>query len=147
MRLDYYTKDDKAKTSKEVAERLANIEHLTFRSDKQVGSIGNPQRGRSVFTRTIDLTFAMIRKYAPPIHWLGALVSALTLFCYIRLVALTAHLRTIGSTQWPDISAGSVVALWHKDAPSLVTAFAIRRPKVPCWIMISSDSRGDCLAL
>jgi lysophospholipid acyltransferase (LPLAT)-like uncharacterized protein len=53
----------------------------------------------------------------------------------------------MGATQWPDICAGSVVALWHRDAPSLVTAFAVSRPKVPCWIMISSDSRGDCLAL
>lgn len=103
--------------------------------------------GRNFFTRTLDVGFALVRKYAPPVHWLGAALSATTLFLYVRLVAFTGRLLTMGQIRWPDVPAPCVLALWHRDAPSLLVAFAKRRPHARTVIMIARDPRGDYIAL
>lgn len=53
----------------------------------------------------------------------------------------------MGERRWPDVPARCVLALWHQDAPSLLVAFAMRRPTVRSLIMIARDPRGDCIAL
>jgi len=147
MQSNYYIYNEKGKTEKETAvTRLALIQQLTTSSvGREVH--GRHSLGRNVVTRTIDSLLALARQYVPPVHWLGAAVTAVILFLYVRLVAFTSHLRSVGEKAWPDLSAGSVLALLHRDAPSLLVAFVMRRPQVPCSIMISGDSRGDCLAL
>ena len=140
-------KEDEAKpTTDLVSERLALFEELTSVSVRHAVS-DKPNTGRNSWTRAIDLIFALIRRYAPPIHKLSVVLTAVILYCYARLVALTSRLRSAGEKPWPDIPAGCVLALWHRDAPSLLIAFLMRRPLAPCSIMISGDSRGDYLAL
>lgn len=140
-------KEDEAKpTTDSVSERLALFEELMSVSGRHPVS-NKASSGRNVWTRTIDHIFAFIRRYAPPIHKLNVLVTAVVLYCYAWLVALTSRLRRGGERAWPDVPAGSVLALWHRDAPSLLIAFLKRQPLVPCSIMISGDSRGDYLAL
>jgi lysophospholipid acyltransferase (LPLAT)-like uncharacterized protein len=147
MQLNYYTKEDEAKpTTGPVSERLALFEELMSKSVRHAVS-DKPNTGRNSWTRTVDLIFAFIRRYAPPIHRLSVVLTAVVLYCYARLVAFTARLRLAGERAWPDIPAGCVLALWHRDAPSLLIAFLMRRPLPPCSIMISGDSRGDYLAL
>ena len=144
--MNYHTKEDEAKpTTGPVSERLALFEELISASVRHAVS-DKPNTGRNSWTRIIDLTFASIRRYAPPIHRLSVVVTAVVLYCYARLVAFTARLRSTGERAWPDVPAGCVLALWHRDAPSLLIAFLMRRPLVPCSIMISGDSRGDYLA-
>lgn len=147
MQTNYYTKEDEAKPiTDSVSERLALFEELISVSGRRPVS-DKANAGRNVWTRTIDRIFALIRRYAPPIHKLTVLVTAAVLYCYARLVALTSRLRRAGERAWPDVPAGCVLALWHRDAPSLLVAFLMRRPVAPCSIMISGDSRGDYLAL
>ena len=98
-------------------------------------------------TRAIDSTFALLRKYLPPLHWLVAALGAIVMFLYAQVVAFTARLVSTGSPQWPNIPAPSVLALWHRDAPSLLVVFAKRRPPFRTVIMVSHDPRGDSLAL
>lgn len=129
-----------------VSERLASFEKLVSISVRNSVS-ENADTGRNSWTRTIDLLFAFVRTHALPLHRLSVLVTAVILYCYARLVALTSGLRTAGERMWPDIPAGCVLALWHRDAPSLLVAFLMRRPQTPCSIMIAGDSRGDYLAL
>lgn len=69
------------------------------------------------------------------------------MFLYAQVVAFTARLVSTGNPQWPNIPAPCVVALWHRDAPSLLVVFAKRRPPVRTVIMVSHDPRGDALAL
>lgn len=147
MQANYYTKEDEAKpTTDPVTERLALFEELMSVSVRHAVS-DKPNTGRNSLTRTIDRIFAFIRRYAPPIHRLSVVVIALVLYCYAWLVAFTSRLRSKGERAWPDIPAGCVLALWHRDAPSLLIALLKRRPLAPCSIMISGDSRGDYLAL
>jgi lysophospholipid acyltransferase (LPLAT)-like uncharacterized protein len=101
---------------------------------------------RSRWTRAVDTGLATIRKHAPPIHWVGARLFAAVLFLYARFVAFTSNLVTIGEPAWPDLPSPSVIALWHRDAPSLIVAFAKQRPRAKCFIMIAGDPRGDSLA-
>lgn len=75
-----------------------------------------------------------------------ALTAAL-FFIYAHIVALTSRLNTFGTSRWPDVPAPSILVLWHGDAPSLLAAFAKRRPVVPVVIMVAGDPRGDFLAL
>ena len=105
------------------------------------------QTGRNSFTRLIDAGFAFVRKYVPPLHMLGIALTAIVVFIYARVVALTARLKTAGASAWPDVPTPSVLALWHGDAPSLLVAFAKRRLTTPMAIMIAGDPRGDFLAL
>ena len=147
MQTNYYTKEGEAKpTIDSGSERLALFEELMSVSAGRSVS-DKADTGRNSWTRSIDLIFAFIRRYAPPIHKLSVLVTAIVLYCYAWLVAVTSRLRTAGERAWPDVPAGCVLALWHRDAPSLLVAFLIRRPLVSCSIMISGDSRGDYLAL
>lgn len=103
--------------------------------------------GRNALTRAIDTAFAFVREYLPPVHWLFAAISAVILFLYAQIVAVTARLEPAGAENWPHVPAPCVLALWHRDAPSLLVAFAKRRPHFRTVIMIARDSRGDSLAM
>jgi lysophospholipid acyltransferase (LPLAT)-like uncharacterized protein len=98
-------------------------------------------------TRTLDTLLYSTRRYALPLHRLIVVTVAGLLYLYARLVALTSRLSSTGDYVWPDIPAPSVIALWHGGAPSLLAAFAKRRPHSPVSIMVACDPRGDCLAL
>jgi lysophospholipid acyltransferase (LPLAT)-like uncharacterized protein len=124
-------------------DRLAFISHLLTASQKPA----DKDRGRNALTRTFDTAFALVRKYLPPLHWLFAALTAGILFLYVQLVALTARLSSPGNREWPQVPTPSVLALWHRDAPSLLVAFAKRRPHVKTVIMIARDPRGDYLAM
>ena len=140
----YHIEKEEPKTEIEVAgDRLNRISELIASSKKQTDQ--NP--GRSILTRAIDSTFALVRKYLPPLHWLGAAVTATVMFLYAQVVAVTARLGSTGSPPWPNIPTPCVLALWHRDAPSLLVIFAKRRPPCRTAIMISHDPRGDYLAL
>ena len=102
---------------------------------------------RNALTRTIDATFAFVRKYLPPIHWFFAAVTAVLMFLYAQIVAVTSRFESRDAGGWPHIPAPCVLALWHRDAPSLLVAFAKRPPKVRTVIMIAGDPRGDYLAM
>jgi lysophospholipid acyltransferase (LPLAT)-like uncharacterized protein len=103
--------------------------------------------GRNALTRAVDTAFAFVREYLPPVHWLFAAMSAVILFLYAQIVAVTARLEPAGTEGWPHVPAPCVLALWHRDAPSLLVAFAKRRPHVRTVIMIARDPRGDSLAM
>jgi lysophospholipid acyltransferase (LPLAT)-like uncharacterized protein len=144
MSPDYYIEQPEPITEIETAaNRLTLISQLLADSEK----LADKDLGRNVLTRTLDTVFALERKYLLPLHWLVAAVTSVILFLYVRLVALTSRLITTGSQEWPDVPTPSVLALWHHDAPSLLVAFAKRRPRTRMVIMISLDPRGDTLAL
>ena len=144
MSRNYYIRHQEPGTAVETAgQRLAFISRLVPPSQRLTAE----HLGRNVLTRALDAAFAFVRKYLPPIHWLGAAVTASILFLYVRLVALTARLTTTGERRWPNVPARCVLALWHRDAPSLLVAFAMRRPGVRSVIMIARDPRGDYIAL
>lgn len=124
-------------------ERLALIFQLIPHHKKPA----DKDLGRNVLTRTLDTTFALVRKYLLPLHWLLTGITATILFLYAQLVALTARLVTTGIRPWPHVPTPSVLALWHRDAPSLLVTFAKRRLPGRTVIMIARDPRGDYLAL
>ena len=128
-----------------VTRRLERIADLikTHESDEQYYK----DAGRNLWTRTLDAVIIFIRRRAWPVHLLGFTLTAVILYSYARLVALTARFATSGEVTWPNVPAPSVVALWHGDAPSLLVAFAVRRTTAPSVILIASDPRGDYLAL
>ena len=70
-------------------------------------------------------------------------MSAMILFLYAQNVAVTARLEPASTGSWRYAAAHCVLALWHRDAPSLLVAFAKRRPDVRTMIMIARDPRGD----
>ena len=142
---DHYhiEKEEPKAEIKVAAERLTRISELLASSKKQPDK--NP--GRNILTRAIDSTFALVRKYLPPLHWLVVALAATVMFLYAQVVAFTARLVSTGSSQWPNIPAPCVLALWHRDAPSLLVIFAKRRPPCRTAIMVSHDPRGDSLAL
>jgi len=144
MSHNYYIKQQEPGTAPQTAaQRLA----LIFRLLRPSQRLTEEHLGRNVLTRALDTAFDLARKYLPPIHWLGATLTAMILFLYVRLVALTARLTTTGEGRWPDVPARCVLALWHRDAPSLLVAFAKRRPRTRTVIMIARDPRGDYIAL
>ena len=144
MSHDYDIEKEEAKADIEIAaNRLARISDLLASAHKPKAE----KAARNLLTRALDSTFAVVRKYLPPLHWLGAALMATVMFLYAQLVALTARLVSTGSPSWPNISAPSVLALWHRDAPSLLVVFAKRRPFCTTVIMISRDPRGDYLAM
>lgn len=102
---------------------------------------------RSLWTRILDVILRTLRRYAPPIHYVGYILTAVALFVYARLIALTIRLKTAGEPRWPNVPESVVVALWHRDAPSLIAAFASKRPRQKVGIMVARDPRGDSLAL
>jgi len=145
--MNYYTKESEAKpTADRVSERLVMFEELMWVSGRHP-VVDKAFTGRNSWARSIDHILSFMRKYVLPLHLLSVLVTAIVLYCYARLVALTSRLRIAGERAWPNVPAGSVLALWHRDAPSLLIAFLMRRPEARCAIMISGDSRGDYLAL
>lgn len=113
----------------------------------KVESLNDKHPGRNALTRTIDTGFAFVRKYLPPVHWFFAAISAALMFLYVRIVAMTSHLETTGAPGWPHVPAPCVLAMWHRDAPSLLVAFAKQRTQVRMVIMIAGDPRGDYLAM
>lgn len=144
MSRNYRIEQQELKTEVETArDRLASISKLLPPSEK----LADQDLGRNVLTRTLDLAFALVRRYLPPLHWLLAAMTATALFLYAQIVAVTARLVTTGSRGWPHVPTPSVLALWHRDAPSLLVAFAKRRPHARTVIMIARDPRGDYLAL
>jgi hypothetical protein len=74
------------------AERLTRISELLASSKKQTDK--NP--GRNILTRAIDSTFALLRKYLPPLHWLVMALGATVMFLYAQVVAFTARLVSTG---------------------------------------------------
>ena len=146
MHDDYHINDDKAETESSVADRLARFSELTAATHSQARIAPKPV-GRNSFTRFVDTVFAFVRKYAPPVHSVGIVLTAITFFVYARVVATTARIRSSGASAWPDVPTPSVLALWHGDAPSLLVALAKLRPATPVAIMVAGDPRGDFLAL
>jgi lysophospholipid acyltransferase (LPLAT)-like uncharacterized protein len=109
-------------------------------------SIRKRNIGRNAWTRFVDQVVAAVRKYAPPFHWIFASATAVLLYIYIKFVSFTVRFVRTGELKWPDLPS-SVVALWHRDAPSLLIGFAKRRPLRRCMMLVADDPRGDCLAL
>lgn len=103
--------------------------------------------GRNRLTRLIDSVLEFIRRYLPPIHWAATRSLAVLLYGYTYAVRGTAEIVTVGRYRWPDFPKGSVLAIWHGSAPSLLVAFTARKPSTPVKLMVSSDPRGDCVAL
>jgi lysophospholipid acyltransferase (LPLAT)-like uncharacterized protein len=103
--------------------------------------------GRNRLTRTIDFVLVFIRRYLPPLHWIGIRWLAGCMYVYARVLAATARIVTAGAYPWPQIPPGSVLAFWHGSAPSLLAAFAAHKPQAPVKLMVSRDPRGDCVAL
>lgn len=103
--------------------------------------------GRNLWTRSLDKLLKALRRYAPPLHFVGYLLTAIVLFLYARLLGFTTRLVTGGEERWPEIRGPAILALWHGDAPALITAFAAKQPRVEVCIMVGSDPRGDSLAL
>ena len=127
-------------------DRLAQFAELTAATHSQAHA--TPKHvGRNSFTRLVDAVFAFVRKYAPPVHSVGIVLTAIVFFVYARVVATTARIRSSGASAWPDVATPSVLALWHGDAPSLLVALAKRPPAAPVALMIAGDPRGDFLAL
>lgn len=101
---------------------------------------------RKLFTRAVDHVFLLTRTYFPPLHIAGAAISAAILFIYTWILALTVRLVSAGKVTRPDFPAGSVLAVWHGSAPSVLVALRAQMPAVPVAIMVARDPRGDCLA-
>ena len=124
-----------------VGDRLRLISSLVPRVER-----APIDRGRNVLTRIVDAAFTFVREYLPPFHWLFASFTALIFFLYAELAAITARL-VVNDKGWPHVPAPCVLALWHRDAPSLLVAFAKRRPTLRTVIMVARDPRGDYLAM
>src|SRR5688572_19172290 len=85
----YHTEKEEPKTEIEVAaDRLNRISELIASSKKQT----DKKPGRNILTRAIDSTFALVRKYLPPLHWLGAALVATVMFLYAQVVTFTSRL-------------------------------------------------------
>jgi lysophospholipid acyltransferase (LPLAT)-like uncharacterized protein len=104
-----------------------------------------PAAGRNTFTRTLDRWLLWVRRYVPPLHWTGAVVSGLGMFAYAWLVARTSRIVSPGARQWPDVPERSVLAIWHGSAPSFMVALAKLKPRSPITIMVATEPRGDAL--
>jgi lysophospholipid acyltransferase (LPLAT)-like uncharacterized protein len=147
MRRNYCIGDSKGEIDMAaVKKRLARMADLEA-TDKSEEEHSHTSAGRNWFTRTLDAMFRFISRHARPLHVLGLSLTAAIFYIYARLVACTARLATSGEIVWPNLSAPSVVALWHGNAPSLLVAFAMRRTAAPSVILVASDPRGDYLAL
>ena len=150
MSRDYLTQQQQQKASTRegstVEERLAEIVKLIRHSTPQTRT-KEKKPGRNLFTRTLDRGFTFLREYLTPLHWLLVGTVATVLYLYVQLVAITSRLSSPGERQWPDVPAPSVIGLWHRTAPSLLVAFAKRRPRSRCVIMIASDPRGDYITM
>lgn len=143
MSRNYHIDQPELKVTRHTArDRLAYISRLLSKSTS--AKPAEKISGRNVLTRSLDTAFAFVRDYLPPIHWFFAAVTAIVFFLYARLVAVTARLD---DKAWPVVCAPCVLALWHRDAPSLLVTFAKRRLTARTAIMISRDPRGDYIAM
>lgn len=146
MQSNYHIAESKGEIDLAVVnDRLARIAELEATDESEEHS--DKRVGRNWFTRTLDSMFRFISRNARPLHVLGFTLTAAFSWIYAHIVALTARLARSGELTWPNVPAPSVVALWHGDAPSLLVAFAKRRPAAPTVILVASDPRGDYLAL
>jgi lysophospholipid acyltransferase (LPLAT)-like uncharacterized protein len=147
MQNDYHIAGEKAETkSSSPADRLARLAELVAAAHSHKQTTRN-HAGRNSFTRLVDSAFAFVRKYLPPVHAAGSFLTAILFFVYARVAALTARIKSSGTSTWPNLPTPCVLALWHGDAPSLLVAIAKCRPAVPLAIMIAGDPRGDFLAM
>jgi lysophospholipid acyltransferase (LPLAT)-like uncharacterized protein len=128
-----------------VSRELVRIAELAAQSPKIV--LSDEALGRNRWTRAADRVFEWVRTHARPIHHLSVLISAVFVFLYARIAALTIRLTRTGARKWPDLAAPGVLAVWHGSAPSLLVAVVACRPAFPVTIMIARDARGDFLAL
>jgi len=109
--------------------------------------VSGSEAGRNRLTRVVDQALLWFRRYAWPLHWLGATLIALGVFVYARLVARTSKLISAGAHAWPDFPPGCVLAIWHGSAPSLLGAIAISKPRQKLVVMVATEPRGDLLAV
>ncbi len=123
--------------------RLATLR----RRSRTISSAEFHKVGRNRITRTIDTALQFARRHLPPIHWFAVRFLALSLYGYARTVRATSKIVTVGVYRWPDVPKGSVLAIWHGSAPSLLVAFTARKPRMPVKLMVARDPRGDCVAL
>lgn len=130
----------------ETEARIRHLAHLAHEL-KHPGHQWSHGRGRSRFTRVIDVIILWARRHVPALHWAGAATVAFLLYLYAQLVSATARLKISGATRWPALPAPGVLAIWHADAPSLLCAAMMEKPQAPLVIMISREPRGDCLAI
>lgn len=143
MSRNYHIDQPELKIARQTArDRLDHISRLlsTFAKPAEKNA------GRNFLTRSLDTAFAFVRYYLPPIHWFFAAITAMVLFLYAQFVAATARLDTAGTIRWP-VSTPCVLALWHRDAPTLLVAFAKNRPHARTLIMVAGDPRGDYIAM
>ena len=131
---------------KDFAAEMIRLSRLGHRS-RGISSTLFHKIGRNRLTRAVDRTLDFIRRYLPPIHWIAVRFLALLLYGYVRAVRATAEIVIVGRYPWPDLPSGSVLAIWHGSAPSLLVAFSARRPSMPVKLLVSTDARGDCVAL
>jgi lysophospholipid acyltransferase (LPLAT)-like uncharacterized protein len=129
----------------ETGRRIREVAHLAHEGTHPLHGVAG--LGRNRYTRAVDRLLLWIRKYVPALHWLGATAVALGLYLYALLVAATSRLNTVGVRTWPELPAPGVLAIWHGDAPSLLCAVKMKKPRVPLVIMISTEPRGDCLSI
>jgi lysophospholipid acyltransferase (LPLAT)-like uncharacterized protein len=108
---------------------------------------GGAARGRNALARGIDALLGFLGSYAPPLSWATVRATALLLYVYARLVALTARVVRAGGAGWRDLPAPCILALWHGRAPSPIAAVAASRPEEPMAILVAADARGDALAM
>ena len=132
--------------SRSRADRLAHVAQLITATHSHTRDAPK-HADRNSFTRFVDSGFALVRKYLPPVHAAGSLLTAILFFVYARVVAFTARLKSSGASPWPDVPTPCVLALWHGDAPSLLVVLAKCRPVARLAIMVAGDPRGDFLAL
>ena len=146
MRRDYYIAGGKGEMDlRTVSDRLASMADLVAVHGSE--EHGDKDTGRNLWTRTVDAVLGFVNRNVRPLHVVGVTATAVVFYVYARIIALTTRLVTCGETTWPNLQAPCVVALWHGDAPSLLLAFAMRRPKAPAVILVASDPRGDSLGL
>lgn len=131
---------------KDLAAELVRLSTLRHRS-RRISSTVFHKIGRNRLTRAVDRTLDFIRRRLPPIHWVAIRFLALLLYGYVRAVRATAEMVIAGRYPWPDFPGGSVLAIWHGSAPSLLVAFSARRPSMPVKLLVSTDARGDCVAV
>jgi lysophospholipid acyltransferase (LPLAT)-like uncharacterized protein len=129
-----------------VTDRLLRLAELVRHPDT-TRHVSPQAAGRSAFTRGVDRVLLWVRRYARPIHWLGASTCGVALFIYLWLLARTSRLITVGARAWPDLPDRAVLAIWHDSAPSLFAALAKRKPGARMVIMITTEPRGDILTV
>jgi lysophospholipid acyltransferase (LPLAT)-like uncharacterized protein len=129
-----------------VTERIARLAELI----RLAGPAAHPSAmaaGRNRFTRAVDRMLLCVRRYAPPVHWLVAVLFGAGLFAYVWLVARTSRVVPVGARMWPNLPAACVMAIWHDNAPALLAALAKSKPRPRLVVLVSTEPRGDALSV